>query len=247
METKQKLEQYAAQYETAGFIQGDPSWFMHQVGGADNQELMAWIASAFSYGRREQFMQKVEQILRLSGGDVVRWVREGRFEDHFRAGDKSSYYRLYSHADVSVFLNACRDLIIRYGSLKRYVVSSAVSLPMKGIEAVEALCSFFAGYGCKMVPKDTTSACKRVCMFLRWMVRDNSPVDIGLWSDIIERRTLIMPLDTHVLSQSVRLGLTSSRCASMAAAQKLTAALACYFPDDPVKGDFALFGYGVNN
>ena len=55
-----------------------------------------------------------------------------------------------------------------------------------------------------------------------------------------------MPLDTHVLRQSLRLGLMQSRTASMSAARKLTSALAEVFPDDPLKGDFALFGYGVN-
>ena len=83
-------------------------------------------------------------------------------------------------------------------------------------------------------------------MFLRWMVRDGSPVDLGLWAPQIDKRTLIMPMDTHVLQQSVRLGLLSSRTASMAAAQRLTARLARIFPDDPLKGDFALFGEGVS-
>ena len=95
------------------------------------------------------------------------------------------------------------------------------------------------------MPKNTQSACKRVCMFLRWMVRDNSPVDLGLWADFIDRRTLIMPLDTHVLAEAMRLGLLNSRNATMSTAIKLTESLAKIFPDDPLHGDFALFGYGV--
>ena len=83
-------------------------------------------------------------------------------------------------------------------------------------------------------------------MFLRWMVRDSSPVDLGLWSDKIPRESLIIPLDTHVLTEAGKLGLVSSRCASMAAARRLTTRLAEIFPDDPLKGDFALFGYGVD-
>ena len=83
-------------------------------------------------------------------------------------------------------------------------------------------------------------------MFLRWMVRSGSPVDLGLWADYIDRRTLIMPLDTHVVGEAIKLGLLSSRCASMSAARRLTDALAEVFPDDPLRGDFALFGYGVD-
>ena len=83
-------------------------------------------------------------------------------------------------------------------------------------------------------------------MFLRWMVRSGSPVDLGLWSDFIDRRTLIIPMDTHVVQEANALGLLNGKCASMSAARRLTARLAQVFPDDPMKGDFALFGYGVN-
>ena len=79
------------------------------------------------------------------------------------------------------------------------------------------------------------------------MVRDDSPVDLGLWSDFIDKRTLIMPMDTHVVQQACRLGLLNGRQATMASARRLTARMAEVFPDDPLKGDFALFGYGVNN
>ena len=74
----------------------------------------------------------------------------------------------------------------------------------------------------------------------------NSPVDLGLWADFIDRRTLIMPLDVHVLRQSARLGLLTTHTATMSAARRLTATLAEILPDDPLKGDYALFGYGTD-
>ena len=83
-------------------------------------------------------------------------------------------------------------------------------------------------------------------MFLRWMVRDNSPVDLGLWSEFIDKRTLIMPMDTHVVQEAIALGLLNSKSNSMSNAIKLTDKLTEIFPEDPLKGDFALFGYGVN-
>ena len=113
---------------------------------------------------------------------------------------------------------------------------------------MSAICSYFAAHNAStVIPRDTKSACKRVCMFMRWMVRDGSPVDLGLWTRFIDKRTLIMPLDTHVVQQSQRLGLLTSRTASMSAARRLSKAMLEVFPDDPLKGDFALFGYGVNN
>ena len=84
-------------------------------------------------------------------------------------------------------------------------------------------------------------------MFLRWMVRDHSPVDLGLWTDIIDKRTLIMPLDTHVMQEANRLGLLSTKTTSMSTAIRLTEKLRETFPDDPLKGDFALFGIGVGS
>ena len=83
-------------------------------------------------------------------------------------------------------------------------------------------------------------------MFLRWMVRTDSPVDLGIWSDLIRLRSLIMPLDTHVIQQSLQLGFITSKTTSMSVARKLTDKLLEIFPDDPLKADFALFGYGVN-
>ena len=143
------------------------------------------------------------------------------------------------------FLGAYRRLMDGYGTLGEYVRGESGG---DGHEAVKSICRWFGACGdAPVVPKDASSACKRVCMFLRWMVRSGSPVDLGLWADFIDRRTLVMPLDTHVVHQAMRLGLLASPTASMSAARRLTAALAEVFPDDPLKGDFALFGYGVNH
>ncbi len=243
---RSQLLAYAQCYETADFLVGDPSSFMHRVSGEQNRELMAWIASAFSYGRREQFMAKIEYILNLTGGNVYQWVVDGCFLQAFHEGDTSCFYRLYTHADVSVFLSATRQLLLTYGSLKSFVCASSLR-PVTAHSAVEALCRYYARYQCKMIPKDATSPCKRVCMFLRWMVRSDSPVDLGLWRDMIDPATLIIPLDTHVMQQAHRLGLLQKVTASMRTAVHLTERLADIFPGDPVKGDFALFGYGVNN
>ena len=240
----ERLVQYAREYENETFIVGDPSWFMHQVSGRENQEAIAFIASALSYGSRKQFMPKIDNILRWSDGNVDEWVRSGRFEEHLSADDSSCYYRLYTVSTMHGFLSIYHDLLREHGSLGEYVRQRATD----GLGAVAAICSYFGSRGAKVViPKDTQSACKRVCMFLRWMVRSGSPVDLGLWAEFIDRRTLIMPLDTHVVSEAVSLGLLQSRSTSMATALRLTQRLAQVFPDDPLKGDFALFGYGVNS
>lgn len=243
-ETCELLKQYAEQYETAAFLQGDPSWFMHQVSGTRNQEAMAFIAASLSYGSRQQFMKKIQLILDWSCGRVDEWVREGHYAEHLKLGDETCFYRLYTCDTMHRFLRTYQQLLNEYGTLGDYLHREATS----AFEAVDAICRYFSQHDISVIiPKNTQSACKRVCMFLRWMVRTDSPVDLGLWADFIDRRTLIMPLDTHVLQQSERLGLISSKTASMTAARRLTAALATIFPVDPLKGDFALFGHGVNH
>ena len=83
-------------------------------------------------------------------------------------------------------------------------------------------------------------------MFLRWMVRKDSPVDFGIWQRFSPAE-LIIPLDTHVVQMAHKTGITDSETYSLAAARKITETLSDVFPCDPVRGDFALFGTGVDD
>lgn len=242
--TRALLRKYADKYESAAFIDGDPSWFMHQVRGRANQEATAFVASALSFGSRAQFLPKIQWLLDRADGDLDRWIRSGAFERDLRPGDDRCFYRFFTFATMNAFLRAYRGIMAEHGTLGGFVRASCGG---DAVKAVAAICSRFCeGGSCGVIPQDHHSACKRVCMFLRWMVRSGSPVDLGLWSDFIDRRTLVVPLDTHVIQEAKRLGLMKGTSASMSAARRLTAALAEAFPDDPSRGDFALFGYGVS-
>lgn len=243
-DTKLLLRQLADRYETTDFLEGDPSWFMHQVKAVADQEAMALMASTLSYGSRQQFMPKIRYILQRSEGRPCRWLLSGRYADDI-PDNATCFYRLYTCHTMNAFLRSLSDMLRDYGSIGAYVASSASG--GTALEAVDGLCRFFARHDvAPAVPKDTSSACKRLCMFLRWMVRDGSPVDLGLWNGIIDKRTLIVPLDTHVLQEATRLRLISGKTTSMATARRLTATLAEAFPNDPARADFALFGYGVS-
>jgi uncharacterized protein (TIGR02757 family) len=241
---KKLLRRYAAHYETTDFLNGDPSCFMHQVDGDNNREATAFLASSLSFGSRKQFLPKIQYILDCAEGDIDRWVRSGEFEKVFPCNCNDCFYRFFTNGHMHEFLNAYRMMLIEYGTLGEYIKREALG---DGYAAVDAICRFFKEHGSfGVIPQNVQSACKRVCMFLRWMVRDNSPVDIGLWSDFMDKRLLIIPLDTHVMQQSMRLGLLNGGTASMSVARRLTTTLKDVFPEDPLKGDFALFGYGVN-
>ena len=243
-ETKSILRRWADKYERPSFIEGDPSWFMHQVKGAKNQEATAFVASALSFGSRAQFLPKVQWIVEQAKGNVDRWIRTGAFEKDFQPDDERCFYRFFTHATMNSFLRAYKGVMDEFGTLGEFVRATSEG---DAVKAVEAICRIFHEAGSDaVIPKYPKSACKRVCMFLRWMGRSNSPVDLGLWSGFLDCRTLVIPLDTHVLQEAKKLGLLKSSSASMCSARRLTAALAEVFPDDPAKGDFALFGAGVD-
>jgi uncharacterized protein (TIGR02757 family) len=275
------LKSLAFKYENEKFLVGDPSWFMHQVQGEHNKELLAFIASCLSYGSRKQFLPKIQFILDCSKGEVEEWLLSGQYKKDIPDTEKC-FYRLYTYSTMHQMLCALQEMILQHGSIKDYiqdfhkesVEQSEQLLDLAGFdkllkpehldilgqlveldsqrqlnanEAIEAIIAFFSDRGIEgIIPKNTKSSCKRICMFLRWMVRDNSPVDLGLWSDIIDKRTLIMPMDTHVVQEANKLGLLKSTTTSMSTAIQLTDTLREIFPDDPLKGDFALFGVGVD-
>ncbi len=240
---KEELLLRAKLYETKDFLQGDPSWFMHQVKGAKNQEVMAFIASALSYGHREQFMKKIFFIFKAAHPDVYSWVKTGEFSLIIPDKEKVSFYRMSSYHDMHLMLKALKDMLFEYDSIGSFVRASAKDGP----SAIKAITKYFSSKGVKtLIPKDTNSACKRICMFLRWMVRNDSEVDLGLWNSFIDKRSLIIPMDTHVLKEANRLGLSKAKTASMHSAIALTKELQKVFPEDPLKADFSLFGYGVN-
>ena len=247
---RRKLLSLANKYEVPDFLNGDPSWFMHQVIGERNQETIAFIASCLSYGSRNVFMPRIQYLLDCSGNEPYEWIKSGKYKLDIPNND-TCFYRLYTNAMMYALFNALQAMYEVYGDMKNFIRCHTGhnddNYQLEAIEAIEAICHYFQEQeAVRIVPKNASSSCKRVCMFLRWMVRTDSPVDLGIWSDLIRLRSLIMPLDTHVIQQSLQLGLITSKTTSMSVARKLTDKLLEIFPDDPLKADFALFGYGVN-
>lgn len=247
---RRKLLSLANKYEVPDFLNGDPSWFMHQVIGERNQETIAFIASCLSYGSRNVFMPRIQYLLDCSRNEPYEWIKSGKYKLDIPNND-TCFYRLYTNAMMYALFNALQAMYEVYGDMKNFIRCHTGhnddNYQLEAIEAIEAICHHFQEQeAVRIVPKNASSSCKRVCMFLRWMVRTDSPVDLGIWSDLIRLRSLIMPLDTHVIQQSLQLGLITSKTTSMSVARKLTDKLLEIFPDDPLKADFALFGYGVN-
>ena len=248
-ELKNKLRELADKYEVASFCEADPSQFLHWYepkkghGTIADVEVASFIAAMLAFGNRKQFIPKIKSVLETSDrslGSVTEWLKAGAYKKDFPYGEKK-FYRFYSYDDMQVFFGELAEILNQYGSLGEYV--------HKKLNSTTAdLASLVSTYFPKsaIVPKGRSSANKRIHMFLRWMVRRNSPVDLGLWK-WADPASLIIPLDVHVMQEAAKLGLIPENAtASRKTAERLTAVLSEVFPGDPCRGDFALFGLGVD-
>ena len=158
------LISYAAEYETDAFISGDPSWFMHQVSGKENQEVTAFVASCLSYGSRSLFMPKIQWLLECASGNMYEWVLSGRFAEKMGADCRECFYRFYTFRQMNAFLSRLQQMLQEYGSMGYYVRQHARG---DALSAIESICQWFADSSVgHIVPKNTQSSCKRICMFL---------------------------------------------------------------------------------
>lgn len=240
------LRCWAEQYETAEFIQSDPVQIPHRYDSRVNIEISAFVTAWIAWGSRKQIIQKADFIDReIFKGEPYHYiigntVAPGAAPEWSKyKGDTTNFYRTFTYAD---FYDLCAQLH------KIYSDNDNMEAGLYKINPAHPLAALQMVFGnVKGVPDmETKSGCKRLCMFLRWMCRKSSPVDFGLW-DICDPRNLIIPLDTHVHKQALQLGLITRRTPDLQTAIEITNRFAEIFPDDPTKGDFALFGYGVNN
>ena len=254
----EKLISLAQKYESADFLRNDPSQFMHRYSEAREAETVAFIAGNLAFGRREQILSHVEAILCAAGDSPSGWILSKSYENFF-PDNGNSFYRMYTNHDMRVFFSSLRSILEEGGTIGEFFrrkwegVSSQNGRGDDAARAVGAERGIFLHQviadsfprECALLPHSKDSAAKKVNMLLRWLVRTDSPVDLGLWT-WFDRRGLLMPLDTHVMRQSNELGLIHSRSANLSTAVALTKKAAGIFPDDPLRADFALFGLGVS-
>lgn len=240
------LKRWAEQYETAEFVQSDPVQIPHRYDSRVNIEISAFVTAWIAWGSRKQIIQKADFIDReIFKGEPYHYIVGNNVEPGAAPewkqykGSKENFYRTFTYADFHDLCARLFDVYSKFENMEKALQAQPGGRPLEQLQRL---------FGdVKGVPDmETKSGCKRLCMFLRWMCRHGSPVDFGLWT-ICDPRNLIIPLDTHVHKQALRLGLVKRRTPDLQTAIEITDRFAEIFPDDPTKGDFALFGYGVNN
>lgn len=256
-ELKSKLKYLAEKYENSSFLKSDPSQFLKWYKNQEDTEIAAFIAAMLSFGNRKLFIPKIREIFILAdkSGGIYKWIKSKSFEKDFvceNGCDKTKFYRFYSYSDMKMLFSAFYTILEKSKTFGDFVKSAYEAEMQEQVSKksaeYERLALVFANAFacCKIVPKGKTSANKRINMFLRWMVRTNSPVDLGLWK-WFSSADLIIPLDTHVVQESEKLGLIpKNTSASLKTAKIITKQLKEIWPTDPCKGDFALFGLGVD-
>lgn len=229
-ETKLRLLAWAKQFHCIDFIQGDPIQFPHRYTKKQDIEISGLLTAIMSFGNRKQILKKAEELHDLMGTSPYQYVLSCRWKEDFLPTDRSSFYRMLSHADFYTYFARLHDAYSRFDYMEDALLNYS-GTPM------EKLCGF--------LEVSAKSPQKKLNMFLRWMIRQNSVVDFGLWKKF-DCRELVIPLDTHVCRVAYLLGLTDTETYSLKNTRNITSALAEIFPDDPCLGDFALFGSGIN-
>lgn len=219
-----------------------------------DRELVAFLSATFAYGRVDQIKKSVNKIIEPMGKSPCRWLVNTRARKIFEtySGWK---HRFNDSQDLYDLLILLRHVYKTSGSMEKHfrpkktdtafellnrMVDGLTSLKPKVTPALVKKKSFYY-----LLPKPSNkSACKRLNLFLRWMVGDTQ-MDLNIWKSF-NKKELIIPLDTHIMRQSKILGLTNRNSADWATACDITNSLKKLDPENPTRYDFAICHMGIN-
>jgi len=246
------LERKFQQFNQMDFIEDDPISIPHLFSTRENIEIMGFWVAILSWGQRKTILNKAKELIDLMDGNPFQFVQEFKEQDLKRF--ERFKHRTFQYPDTLYFLHFFQQHYKRHKSLE---AAFTYNFNPKDETVEKALNNFYQYFfdsewvlnrTKKHISRPASkSACKRICMFLRWMVRkDEQRVDFGIW-DRIKPQQLVCPLDVHVQRQAELLGLIPTAPASWKLAVELTQELKKLDPIDPVKYDFALFGLGIES
>lgn len=246
-ELRGRLDRLRGTYNRLEYVRPDPVEFLHRYDDVPDREVVGLVASGLAYGRVDRILKSVESVLGRLGSSPAAFARRAE-EKECRALLEGFRHRFTTGDEVASLLLGAGAVLRRDGSIESCF---ARGLEPGDVTSVPALSRFVAELGgaCGDRPKsllplpDRGSACKRLHLYLRWMVRRDE-VDPGGWQSV-RRSQLVVPLDTHMHRAGLALGLTTRRQADLKTALDITESLRALDPDDPVKYDFAITRIGI--
>jgi uncharacterized protein (TIGR02757 family) len=240
------LDELRAKYNRREFVHPDPLEFLYAYEDLRDREVVGLIASSLAYGRVKCILRSVARVLERMDPPArfLDEVSDAALFDTFR----DFRHRVTSGETLSVMLLGAKRVISHYGTLG---ACFKAGLGEEDETVFPALARFvdeltLAAGRCPthLLPApDKGGACKRLNLFLRWMVRCDE-VDPGGWPDVPAAK-LVIPLDTHMHAMGRRLGFTKRKQADRRTALEITSAFRSIAPDDPVRYDFALTRLGI--
>ncbi|MDH4238232.1 MAG: TIGR02757 family protein [Phycisphaerae bacterium] len=251
---KDCLERLYTRYNSREFIGSDPLQFVYEYSNPADMEVVALLAADLAYGRVQQIQNSLADLLGRMGKSPYAFVRDfGKAERKILADFK---HRFTTGRDISDLLQLLRNVFEQSGSIEQHFLLGYNKNDENIIPALSKFCDSlqekYAGFhngqvsrGLKYLLASPTggSVCKRLNLFLRWMVRDDD-VDVGLWKTV-DKNKLIVPVDVHMARLCGILGFHDRKTVSLSAAIKITEIFAEIEPTDPVKYDFALTRVGI--
>lgn len=245
------LERNYLRYNRPDFIVPDPISIPHRFSKKQDIEIMGFWAATLAWGQRKTILNKCHELIALMDGAPYDFVLNHQENDLKRF--LNFKHRTFNATDALYFLHFFQDYYRQHDSLETaFLVPDLALQPTVELSLVafhNRFCSLedFPPRTRKHIATPARkSICKRLNMFLRWMVRrDDRGVDFGLWRQFSPAQ-LVMPCDVHVDRVARHLELIQRRQTDWQTALQLTEALRQFDPTDPVKYDFALFGLGVD-
>lgn len=244
------LDRKAEEYNKPSFIKDDPVSIPHRFTKKQDIEIAAFFAAILAWGNRTTIINKSNELMKLMDDKPHEFCLNYSDNDlkrllHFK-------HRTFNATDILYFVTFFHHHYSKYNSLETAFTQNLKGADLSVENALRQFYTYFfsledapARTRKHIATPDKKSTCKRLNMFLRWMVRkDKSGVDFGIWKRITPAQ-LICPIDVHVARVARRLGLVSRNQTDWLTALELTTQLKQLQPDDPVKYDFALFGLGV--
>lgn len=252
---KTLLEEVLTKFPPTQRISADPIQFQRKFFdmGRDPIEIeaVALFSAMLSYGSAAQFTKKIAAIIQACNEKFLKLITNKPQKDFPWVA-----YRMSTSDEIAIFAYSIGNVIKKYGSIKKaflngynktkHTIDGLSSLRNAIYEEAEKQISPLP-HGIKHLLPDPAAggACKRWHMFLRWMVRGDDGVDVGIWNDIVSPSELLIPLDVHISKISRNLGLTERKCDDWKTSVEISEKLKECCPEDPIKYDFALCHLGI--
>ena len=242
------LDEEAARINSPRFIADDPVQFPRRFSDLRDIEIVSILSALIAWGNRKMICRDCERLLGFMNHEPFAYVMEEGYEDF---DPDRNIHRTFFGRDLQYLLRGLRKIYKEHGSIDNLGLKHKIGeTPAPAWTLAELLQQYMSetndGRKCpQCIPGNLKqTALKRLNMALRWLVRDDGIVDMGVWKSIPKSR-LFIPLDVHVGNISRNLGLLERRSNDRKAVELLTDVLKKIRPEDPVYYDFALFGLGI--